>query len=327
MAPSDQEFLANDEEIYIDLRQILKILGKWSRFIIGLTLLAGLAAGLVSHYLLTPIYQADTLLRFSQATEKLATNPNAAINPDAGIDAYIQPVLTMNTHLTQIKSPALSQRIDAALARDGYEPGGYTMQASVVKDSNLIEIKVQSSDPVLAAKAANTLSDQYRRLMDEKNQEQINSSVTYLTTQKEVTWQQLVQTQETLKKYQASPSTNTAAERQELQNTIDRLQQTMLTLDKQVSDTLIAKSVDLGASSMVVMSEATVPTEPIKPNLVQNVAIAVVLGLLLFTLLAFLLEYLDNTVKTTDDFRELYLPVLGIIPDDESGSRQSYYGG
>lgn len=327
MAQPDQEVLVNDEEIYIDLRQILKILGKWSRFIIGFTILAGLAAGLVSYYLLTPIYQADTLLRFSQATEKLATNPNAAMNADGGIDAFTRPILTMNTHLTQIKSPALSQRIDAALAREGFAPGGYTMEASVVKDSNLIEIKVHSSDPVLAARAANTLSDQYRRLMDEKNQEQINSSVTYLTTQKEVTWQQLVQTQETLKKYQASPTTNTAAERQELQNTIDRLQQTMLTLDKQVSETLIAKSVDLGDSSMVVMSEATVPTEPVKPNLVQNVAIAVVLGLFLFTLLAFLLEYLDNTVKTTDDFREMELSVLGIIPDNESGHRQSYYGG
>ncbi|NLN88496.1 MAG: hypothetical protein GX133_13045 [Syntrophomonadaceae bacterium] len=327
MAQSNQELLVNDEEIYIDLRQIIKILGKWSRFIIGLTILAGLAAGLVSHYLLTPIYQADTLLRFTQATEKLATNPNAAMNADGGIDAYTRPILTMNTHLTQIKSPALSQRIDAALARDGYMSGDYTMAASVVKDSNLIEIKVESSDPVLAARAANTLSDQYRRLMDEKNQEQINSSVTYLTTQKEITWQQLVSTQETLKEYQVRPNTNTAAERQELQNTIDRLQQTMLTLDKQVSDTLIAKSVDLGDSSMVVMSEATVPAQPVKPNLIQNVAIALVLGLFLFTLLAFLLEYMDNTVKTTDDFREMELSVLGIIPDNESGHRQSYYGG
>ncbi len=136
------------------------------------------------------------------------------------------------------------------------------MQASVVKDSNLIEIKVQSSDPVLAAKAANTLSDQYRRLMDEKNQEQINSSVTYLTTQKEVTWQQLVQTQEDPEEIPGQPSTNTAAERQELQNTIDRLQQTMLTLDKQVSDTLIAKSVDLGASN----AWWSCPKPPYRPN-------------------------------------------------------------
>ena len=62
---------------------------------------------------------------------------------------------------------------------------------------------------------------------------------------------QLVQTQDP-EEIPASPSTNTKAERQELQNTIDRLQQTMLTLDKQVSDTLIAKSVDRAPAKMVV---------------------------------------------------------------------------
>jgi len=36
---------------------------------------------------------------------------------------------------------------------------------------------------------------------------------------------------------------------------------------------------------------------------------------MVFTLLAFVLEYLDNTLKTPEDVtRELELPVLGVIP-------------
>lgn len=329
MSQTDNELALHDEEIYIDLRQILKILGKWSRFIIGLTLLAGLAAGLISYYLLTPIYQADALLRFSQATDKLQTNPSSQVNTGGELDAYTKPVLTMNTHLTQLKSRALMQRIIDALKLPGYTPEGLAgiIEATIVKDSNLIQVKVQHSDPVLAAQIANALSDQYLKLMNEKTQEQINSSVTFLTTQKELNTKQLVQAQYTLYLYSLNPGTSTAAERAELQSAVERLQATIKTLDEQISATLIAKSVDLGDSSMVIMSAAAVPTHPIKPVMVQNVAIALVLGLMLSTLLAFLLEYLDNTVKTTEDFREMDLTVLGVIPSSEQGSRHSYYGG
>lgn len=327
MGPTDNELKPSDEEIYIDLRQMLKILGKWSKFIIVLTLLAGLAVGLISHYVLTPIYQADTLLRFSQATEKLQTNPSA--NTGGEIDAYTKPILTMNTHLTQIKSRALMQRITDALALEGYSVEGLAgmIDASVVKDSNLIQVKVTNADPVLVAKIANTLSDQYMRLMNEKTQEQINSSVTFLTSQKELTDGQLVQAQEALREYNRARTRN-AAEREILENEIERLQTIVNTLDQQISATLIAKSVDLGESSMVIMSAAAVPTSPIKPKLVQNVAIALLLGLILFTLLAFLLEYLDNTVKTADDFRDMELPVLGIIPETgQDNSNLNSYGG
>lgn len=53
---------------------------------------------------------------------------------------------------------------------------------------------------------------------------------------------------------------------------------------------------------------------PVKPNKMLNMAIALVVGLMAGVGLAFLLEYLDNTVKTEQDIeRLLELPVLGSI--------------
>lgn len=53
---------------------------------------------------------------------------------------------------------------------------------------------------------------------------------------------------------------------------------------------------------------------PIKPNKMLNVAIALVLGLMVGVGLAFLLQYLDKTVKTEQDIEELLgLPVIGLI--------------
>lgn len=59
---------------------------------------------------------------------------------------------------------------------------------------------------------------------------------------------------------------------------------------------------------------------PIKPNPMLNMAIAAVVGLMLGVGIAFLLEYLDTTVRNEQDVEEaLGLPVLGLvglIPDE-----------
>lgn len=53
---------------------------------------------------------------------------------------------------------------------------------------------------------------------------------------------------------------------------------------------------------------------PIKPQPALNMAIALVVGLMAGIGLAFLLEYLDNTIKTEQDIEnQLGLPVLGAI--------------
>ena len=53
---------------------------------------------------------------------------------------------------------------------------------------------------------------------------------------------------------------------------------------------------------------------PVSPNPPLNIIIAAVVGLLIGIGLAFLLEYLDNTVKTEQDIEKLLeLPVLGAI--------------
>jgi len=64
---------------------------------------------------------------------------------------------------------------------------------------------------------------------------------------------------------------------------------------------------------------------PVKPQPVLNMAIAFVVGLMSGVGLAFLLEYLDNTIKTEQDIEKvLQLPVLGAISEmDEEGAQST----
>lgn len=55
---------------------------------------------------------------------------------------------------------------------------------------------------------------------------------------------------------------------------------------------------------------------PVSPNPKLNIAIAAVIGLMIGVGLAFLLEYLDNTIKTEQDIENtLGMPVIGVIMD------------
>lgn len=67
--------------------------------------------------------------------------------------------------------------------------------------------------------------------------------------------------------------------------------------------------------NVVVVDPAVEPLEPVRPRPVFNMATAGALGIMIGFGLVFLLEYLDNTIKTVEDVqRYLGLPVLGMIP-------------
>jgi capsular polysaccharide biosynthesis protein len=67
--------------------------------------------------------------------------------------------------------------------------------------------------------------------------------------------------------------------------------------------------------NVAVIDRATPPGLPVSPRPAMNLAIALVLGAMAAVGLAFLLEFLDTTVRTTEDVAEyLGLPVVGVIP-------------
>lgn len=72
----------------------------------------------------------------------------------------------------------------------------------------------------------------------------------------------------------------------------------------------------MNVDNVSILSKASIgdTPKPIKPQPVLNIAIALVVGLMAGVGLAFLLEYLDNTVKNEQDVEKiLELPILGVI--------------
>jgi capsular exopolysaccharide synthesis family protein len=91
--------------------------------------------------------------------------------------------------------------------------------------------------------------------------------------------------------------------------------------DKQYLNTLNQRRRDLEASSQTPANEVSIetpsrlPREPIGPARFRNIMVALLISLVAGIGLAFLLDFLDDTVKSIDDVdRYIHLPALALIP-------------
>ncbi|MBM7702292.1 YveK family protein [Metabacillus iocasae] len=76
----------------------------------------------------------------------------------------------------------------------------------------------------------------------------------------------------------------------------------------------IVKIMNIDNVSILSKAEVGVDPSPVKPQPLLNIAIAIVVGLMIGVGLAFLLEFLDNTLKSEQDVEQvLELPVMGVI--------------
>ena len=101
-----------------------------------------------------------------------------------------------------------------------------------------------------------------------------------------------------------------------------------LTSDEQYLNTLNQKERELKATgtdkgtNVSVVSYSRLPHEPTGPPRTRNILVALALALLAGIGLAFLLDFLDDTVKSLDDVdRYIHLPTLALIPAARSEKR------
>lgn len=100
----------------------------------------------------------------------------------------------------------------------------------------------------------------------------------------------------------------------QLQSTLELYQQIYLSLLNSLETIRLARLQN--TPNIVQIEPAAVPEEPIRPRVVVNTVLAAVIGLMLAVGIVFLVEYLDDTLKTADEVERLLgVPVLGFIAE------------
>lgn len=220
----------------LDLLQYWEVLRKRWFLIVAIPVIAALTSGIVSFFVLKPVYEAATTL----IVGKKASDSNQPAGQLLDYNVLLANQQLAKTYGTIAKSRTVEENVIKSLGLAlTFDKLDQNVTVDAVKNTEVLEIKVADTSPELAAKIANSMAREFSNAI------------------------------------------------------ID------------------IKKVD----SVSVVDKAVAPDKPVKPKKTLNVLIAFVVGLMASIGLAFLLEYLDNTFKSSSDVEKILgLPVLGVIP-------------
>lgn len=173
----------------IELRELIEILINRKKTIAIFTLGAILLAAIYSFVILDPTYEAKMVLM----TSNLGNSENQQVDPakvDDILNAMTQyPDMNLETYREQIKSPSvLSKTIEDLNLEDDYtiESLGDKINLEIVKDTQLITIKMENGDPERAAEIVNTVGKNFISFVTRKAKERADKTFEYVETQMEV---------------------------------------------------------------------------------------------------------------------------------------------
>jgi non-specific protein-tyrosine kinase len=289
----------------MDLRSYFSTIRKWLWLVLLCTALAAAAAFFFSRQQ-TPIYQSTATVFINQARSSTGNSDYTDI---------ITSERVARTYATMLQDwPTLDQ---AAIAL-GY-PGGiaelrraYALDVTVtpVRDTQLVRVSVESSHPEVAAGVANVLPEVFMQMNRERQQQRFADTRADLQTDLAATEQELEQTRLAL--IQLADTEENKNERDRLERLAARYQITYNNLTNSLENLRLAEA---QTTDNVVLTTPAKPGEsPIRPRVLYNTLLALILGALLGLGIAFLIEYLDDTVKTPDQVRDLTgLATLGTV--------------
>ncbi len=154
------------EELEIDVRDLFQMLKKRITLIISITLVVTLLSGLISYFVLTPMYESST--------ELLVNKSETDMNPLYSYNDIQTNLKLIETYSVIIKSPRI---IDLVISNDELDLTSEQLIAKIkvnaVKNSQVISITVTDTNPekvvMLVNAIASTFKTEIKKIMKVDN--------------------------------------------------------------------------------------------------------------------------------------------------------------
>ena len=285
----------------MELRQYASIVLKW-----WWLLLLGIAVAAASGYYASnaqlPVYRASVTLLVNQAQDGRGLNYNDLLTSERLTRTYVELIR---------KTPVLAATIEQLGLP--YTPDQLAVMVSgrVIRDTQLLEIAVEHENAAQARDIANAIAGVFiaQRLQDELGQSSASREI--LRQQIADLEKELKATTQALDAARSARSPDTA-EIVRLQSILSQDQITYSQLLRAEQEMRLAEARTF--NSVKVAEPAGAPAAPVRPRVLQNTLLAALAGLLLALGIAFLREYLDDTVKAAADVqRSVELATLGVV--------------
>lgn len=292
---------------FVELRQVIaNILRRWWL----LALMTGLAAaaGYAVSQRQTPVYTATTTIMVGQFIQVTELDKADILANETLIETYAdmarrQPVLQAvidDLNLSPLSWQALKKRVKV-------QPVAGTQLFQIKVEANLPEVARIISDEVarqLILLSPTTAEDQEKT----ENQEFARQRLKNLRAKIEAGQEQLVSLEA------AMDTSLSVQEIQDLQGQINTLENFISGWENSYAQLLLFLERNDKFNSLAIIEPAQANPRPVRPQVEINTIVAGVVGFLLALGLIFLLEFLDDTFKSTQELtKTLGMTTLGVI--------------
>lgn len=280
----------------LELRDYLRVLRR-RKGTIALAVLIVVGAALVAAALQTPVYQSSAQILLRTQDAQTLFNPNTGQAND--------PTRAMQTEIQIVTSQPVRQAVKTKL---GTAP---RISATPVGQTNVMELKANSTDPATAALVANTYAQAYIDFRRSQGVNDLLAAASQIQTKIADLQHQIDAINSQI---DAAPPFGQAAVRAQVTPQLDSLIQQQSAYRQQQGNLEVQANLDTGGAELV--TPAATSTSPVRPRPKRDAAIAIAVGLILGVGLAFLLEYLDDSLKSKEDVERVAptVPVLGLVP-------------
>jgi capsular exopolysaccharide synthesis family protein len=287
----------------VELKVYFRTLWKWWWLILLCTLCAGAASYMVSSRM-PSVYEAKVMLMSNQSMNTGIVDYSSLLGGQQVIGTYRELLQTrpvLETVIARLHLP--------------YSPGELAkhVRVNTILDTQLLELRVEDNDPQRAADIANeiALTFLHQRSTEQQFQE-IQGYEQILAEQMIALEQAITKAEAEIEQLRASPGLLTQGELAELQAYQSQQQAAYADLLSGYLNIRLMKSRLL---DVVIVEPAQPPSGAVRPRKLFNTVVATVGGCVIAVVVAFLLEYLNDTLESADDVREtLSLSSLGTIP-------------
>ena len=284
----------------MELRDYILPLRKWWWLIVAATLVATVSSFLATRQQ-PPIYQTRTTVIIG----------NSMNNPNPNSYDYYQSQQLAATYADIVKRDTVRQATMMALGL-GFLP---EYSARTVPSTQLVEITVTDTDPARAQAVAKELVNQLIAISPSGQNGEAQKRQAFISGQLNELEDKIKATQsEITKKQEELTGLFSARQIADAQTQIAALQNKLASM--QTNYTALLSNTQQGArNALNTLEEARLPTGPIGPNKSATILLAAVIGFALAAAAAYLLEYLDDTMKNPEDVEKaLGLTTLGAAP-------------
>lgn len=282
---------------FLEIQHLFSMLRKRWWLVLFVTALVG-AGGYVFSQRQPKVYEATTTVLVGQSIRSPQLER---------VDIQTSQALAQ-TYVDMARRQPVLEGVVATLALDdSWLDLRKSVTVKLVPETQLIEITVEANSPQMAEKIADEIAHQLLLISPSNTSANpvTSPSDEFNTQQIALLQERIVQAQKRLDEINVQmEGTNTTEEITALQTEKDNLENLIVEWGRNYTEllpfTIATPARDPNEVSVIETAHSSF--RPVRPNIQLNTVVAGGLGLLLSILLAFLLDFLDDTFKSSEDF-------------------------